>query len=152
MGGGGLPVETIRLMIGGMNFFIAVATNLKYPALAMVLIVLFGLYSGLEGIAIGVADNQTDPWASLWNKSLVDILIAIVMGNGLFKLIPDKPFLAPFVYWFLFIVSTPIGIGIGVRIDASTERAVTDWIFAVSSGILLETTWVKVLPLLFQRL
>lgn len=88
----------------------------------------------MEGIAVGVADNEADAWTSLWNVSLPKIIAAVTMGTGLFELLPDRPYLASVAYLSASFVSTPIGVAIGTRIDAVTQAAVADWIFVTTAG------------------
>lgn len=57
------------------------------------------------------------------------------MGIALLRMIPDRPLLSCAAYAFAFAISSPIGVAIGIVIDATTEGHVADWIFAVSMGL-----------------
>lgn len=88
-----------------------------------------------EGIAIGVAETKGDAWKALWTVCLHKIFAAIAMGIALLRMIPDRPFLSCVAYAFAFAISSPIGVAIGITIDATTEGPVADWIYAISMGI-----------------
>ena len=57
------------------------------------------------------------------------------MGIALLHMIPNRPFLSCVAYAFAFAISSPIGVAIGIIIDATSQGAVADWIFAISMGI-----------------
>lgn len=88
-----------------------------------------------EGIAIGVAESKEDAWKALWTISLHKIFAAIAMGIALLRMIPNRPFLSCVAYAFAFAISSPIGVVVGIIIDATTQGAVADWIFAISMGL-----------------
>ncbi|RZC55973.1 hypothetical protein C5167_014831 [Papaver somniferum] len=134
--GGVLSMETVQLTILIINIFIGAAILCKVTSFAMVLILLHCAYSGLEGIAVGVAaGNETDAWTSLWNMSLLrKIIIAFSMGTALFKLLPHKPYLASVAYLSAVFVATPIGVAIGIHIDTATQAKVDEWIFVMTTG------------------
>lgn len=92
-------------------------------------------HSVFEGIAIGIADTKADAWKALWTISLHKIFAAIAMGIALLRMIPDRPLLSCASYAFAFGISSPIGVAIGIIIDATTQGRVADWIFAISMGI-----------------
>lgn len=102
---------------------------------SILLIVALCFHSVFEGIAIGIADSKADAWKALWTISLHKIFAAIAMGIALLRMIPDRPFLSCASYAFAFGISTPIGVAIGIVIDATTQGRVADWIFAISMGI-----------------
>ena len=60
---------------------------------------------------------------------------AISMGIALLKMLPKRPFLSTAVYSFVFAISSPVGVGIGIAIDATTQGQTTNWIYAISMGI-----------------
>lgn len=62
------------------------------------------------------------------------IFAAIAMGIALLRIIPDRPFLSCAAYAFAFAISSPIGVAIGILIDATAEGRVADWIYAISMG------------------
>ncbi|KAI3423674.1 uncharacterized protein J3R85_010885, partial [Psidium guajava] len=76
-----------------------------------------------------------DAWRNLWTISLHKIFAAISMGIALLRMLPKRPFLMTTAYSFSFAVSSPIGVGIGIAIDATTEGHVADWIYAISMGL-----------------
>jgi zinc transporter 1/2/3 len=39
------------------------------------------------------------------------------------------------VYSLAFAVSSPLGVGIGIAIDATAEGSAADWTYAISMGI-----------------
>ncbi|MCL7051485.1 hypothetical protein MKW94_012744 [Papaver nudicaule] len=129
-----MEVVHIQLVIFVINTCIGLATLYKSPLITMLLILSLSLYSGLEGIAIGVEDNQADPWRSLWDIPLYKLQLAIGMGSALFKLFADRPFLASLAYLLVSIVASPIGVAIGTRIDATTESKVADRMFVINAG------------------
>ncbi|KAI3930236.1 hypothetical protein MKW92_048940 [Papaver armeniacum] len=129
------PVETVQSMIFGLNMVIGASIVYKFASVViMVFVLLLGVYSGLEGIAVGVADNEANAWTSLWNVSLPKLIAAVTMGTGLFELLPDNPYFASLAYLSASFVSTPIGVAIGTRIDAATQAAVAEWIFVFTAG------------------
>ena len=102
---------------------------------SILLIVALCFHSVFEGIAIGVAETKADAWKALWTISLHKIFAAIAMGIALLLMIPNRPFLSCAAYAFAFAISSPIGVAIGIIIDATTQGAVADWIFAISMSI-----------------
>ncbi|GMN62315.1 hypothetical protein TIFTF001_031393 [Ficus carica] len=102
---------------------------------SVLLIVALCFHSLFEGIAIGVAETRADAWKALWTISLHKIFAAIAMGIALLRMIPNRPFLSCAAYAFAFAISSPIGVVIGIIIDATTQGPVADWIFAVSMGL-----------------
>ncbi|KAJ9548390.1 hypothetical protein OSB04_020933 [Centaurea solstitialis] len=101
----------------------------------ILLILALCFHSVFEGIAIGVSSTKADAWRNLWTISLHKIFAAVAMGIALLRLIPKRPFLLTVVYSFAFGISSPIGVGIGIAIDATTEGKVADWIYAISMGL-----------------
>ncbi|KAB1203828.1 Zinc transporter 2 [Morella rubra] len=102
---------------------------------SILLIVALCFHSVFEGIAIGVAEIKDDAWKALWTISLHKIFAAIAMGIALLRMIPNRPLLSCAAYAFAFAISSPIGVAIGIIIDATTQGAVADWIFAISMGL-----------------
>lgn len=92
-------------------------------------------HSVFEGIAIGVSDTKADSWKALWIISMHKIFAAIAMGIALLRMIPNRPFISCIAYAFAFAISSPIGVAIGIIIDAITEGVMADWIFAISMGL-----------------
>ncbi|KAJ7963637.1 Zinc transporter like [Quillaja saponaria] len=101
----------------------------------VLLIVALCFHSVFEGIAIGVSKTNVDTWKALWTISLHKIFAAIAMGIALLRMIPDRPLLSCATYAFAFAISSPVGVSIGIVIDATTQGAVADWIFAISMGL-----------------
>ncbi|CAN6470635.1 unnamed protein product [Victoria cruziana] len=83
----------------------------------------------------GSKENKAGAWKALWTISLHKIFAAIAMGIALLRMIPDRPFLSCAAYAFAFAISSPIGVAVGIIIDATTEGAVADWIYAISMGL-----------------
>ncbi|GAB4845997.1 hypothetical protein Ancab_025001 [Ancistrocladus abbreviatus] len=102
---------------------------------AFLLIVALCSHSVFEGIAIGVAETKGDAWKALWTISLHKIFAAIAMGIALLRMIPERPLVSCSIYSFAFAISSPIGVAIGIAIDATTEGATADWIYAISMGL-----------------
>ncbi|CAK7324520.1 unnamed protein product [Dovyalis caffra] len=102
---------------------------------SILLIVALCFHSVFEGIAIGVAETKADAWRALWTISLHKIFAAIAMGIALLRMIPDRPFVSCAAYAFAFGISSPVGVAIGIVIDATTQGPVADWIFAISMGL-----------------
>ncbi|RID73976.1 hypothetical protein BRARA_B01094 [Brassica rapa] len=99
------------------------------------LIVALCFHSVFEGIAIGVSDTKSDAWRNLWTISLHKIFAAVAMGIALLKLIPKRPFFLTAVYSFAFGISSPLGVGIGIAINATSQGAAGDWTYAISMSI-----------------
>ncbi|KAL2322805.1 hypothetical protein Fmac_027184 [Flemingia macrophylla] len=102
---------------------------------AILLIVALCVHSVFEGLAIGVAKTKADAWKALWTISLHKIFAAIAMGIALLRMIPDRPLMSCAAYAFAFAISSPIGVAIGIILDATTQGHVADWIFAISMGL-----------------
>ncbi|ONK62210.1 uncharacterized protein A4U43_C07F1510 [Asparagus officinalis] len=85
-------------------------------------------------MAIGVAGTKADAWRNLWTISLHKIL-AIAMGIALLRMLPKRPFLTTVAYSLAFAVSSPVGIGIGISINATTQGNAADWIYAISMSL-----------------
>ncbi|XP_010534791.1 PREDICTED: zinc transporter 11 [Tarenaya hassleriana] len=102
---------------------------------SVLLIIALCFHSVFEGIAIGVSDSKSDAWRALWTITLHKIFAAIAMGIALLRMMPNRPFLSSVAYSFAFAISSPIGVAIGIIIDATTQGSVADWIFAVSMGL-----------------
>ncbi|XP_020203274.1 zinc transporter 2 [Cajanus cajan] len=117
--------------------------HLANPALGSVrsigdtilLIVALCVHSVFEGLAIGVAETKADAWKALWTICLHKIFAAIAMGIALLRMIPDRPLMSCAAYAFAFAISSPIGVAIGIILDATTQGHVADWIFAISMGL-----------------
>ncbi|GAB2284759.1 hypothetical protein Dimus_019213 [Dionaea muscipula] len=101
----------------------------------ILLIVALCFHSVFEGISIGVAETSGDAWKALWTISLHKIFAAIAMAVALLRMIPDRPLVSCAIYAFFFAISSPIGVAIGIAIDATTEGATADWIYAISMGL-----------------
>ncbi|CAL9768256.1 unnamed protein product [Musa acuminata subsp. burmannicoides] len=102
---------------------------------SILLIFALCFHSVFEGIAIGVADTKADAWKALWTISLHKVFAAIAMGIALLRMMPNRPLLSCAAYSFAFAISSPIGVAIGIIIDATTQGRVADWIYAISMGI-----------------
>ncbi|XP_044947545.1 zinc transporter 2-like [Hordeum vulgare subsp. vulgare] len=102
---------------------------------SVLLIAALCFHSVFEGLAIGVAETKADAWKALWTISLHKIFAAVAMGIALLRVLPDRPLLSCFVNAFAFAVSSPIGVGVGILIDATTEGRVADWIYAISMAL-----------------
>jgi zinc transporter 1/2/3 len=63
------------------------------------------------------------------------VFAAIAMGIALLRLLPARPLRQCIIYSFLFGISSPIGVGIGLAINTTTEAGIADWIYAISMGI-----------------
>ncbi|KAF7153069.1 hypothetical protein RHSIM_Rhsim01G0230900 [Rhododendron simsii] len=102
---------------------------------AILLILALCFHSVFEGIAVGVAATKGDAWKNLWTISLHKIFAAISMGIALLRMLPKRPFLTTAAYSFAFAISSPLGVGIGIAIDATTQGPGADWTYAISMGI-----------------
>lgn len=102
---------------------------------AILLIVALCFHSIFEGIAIGVSASKDEAWRNLWTIGLHKIFAAVAMGIALLRMIPKRPFLMTVVYSLAFAVSSPLGVGIGIAIDATAEGSAADWTYAISMGI-----------------
>ncbi|XP_073135943.1 zinc transporter 2 [Henckelia pumila] len=102
---------------------------------SILLILALCFHSVFEGIAVGVADTKADAWRNLWTISLHKIFAAIAMGIALLKMIPKRPLFATIAYSFAFAISSPVGVGIGIALDATTQGQTADWVYAISMGL-----------------
>ncbi|KAG4961373.1 Zinc transporter 1 [Glycine soja] len=119
---------------------VAETTNpvlLKTSSLGDTILLILALcfHSVFEGIAVGVAGTKADAWRNLWIISLHKIFAAIAMGIALLRMLPKRPFVTTAAYSLAFAVSSPIGVGIGIAIDATTQGSTADWMFAITMGI-----------------
>ncbi|KAL6529113.1 hypothetical protein OROHE_014857 [Orobanche hederae] len=81
------------------------------------------------------SSTKSDAWRSLWTVCLHKLFAAVAMGIALLSMIPDRPLLSCAAYAFAFAISSPVGVAVGIIIDATTQGAVADWIFAISMGL-----------------
>ncbi|XP_021833907.1 zinc transporter 11-like [Prunus avium] len=102
---------------------------------SILLIVALCFHSFFEGIAIGVAKTKAEAWKALWTVSVHKIIAAIAMGIALLRMLPNRPFLSCMAYAFMFAISSPVGVGVGITIDSTTQGATEDWLFAISIGL-----------------
>ncbi|KAB1225913.1 Zinc transporter 1 [Morella rubra] len=103
----------------------------------ILLILALCFHSVFEGIAVGVAATEGDAWKNLWTICLHKLFAAVGMGIALLRMLPKRPFLTTAVYSFAFAISSPIGVGIGIAIDATTQGPVADWIYAIQWALLV---------------
>ncbi|GAB2274398.1 hypothetical protein Dimus_009164 [Dionaea muscipula] len=110
---------------------------LRTTSIGDTVLLIFALcfHSVFEGIAVGVAATKSDAWRNLWTISLHKVFAAIAMGIALLKMLPKRPLVATVVYSFLFAISSPVGVGIGIAIDATAEGARADWVYAIAMGL-----------------
>ncbi|KAF0933637.1 hypothetical protein E2562_018870 [Oryza meyeriana var. granulata] len=102
---------------------------------AVLLIVALCFHSVFEGIAIGVSATKSEAWRNLWTIGLHKIFAAVAMGIALLRMIPKRPFLMTVVYSLAFAMSSPIGVGVGIAIDATAEGRAADWTYAISMAL-----------------
>ncbi|KAF7805437.1 zinc transporter 2 [Senna tora] len=57
------------------------------------------------------------------------------MGIALLRMIPKRPLIATVAYSLAFAISSPVGVGIGIAIDSTTQGRTADWIYAISMSI-----------------
>ncbi|XP_058762124.1 zinc transporter 11-like [Vicia villosa] len=101
----------------------------------ILLILALCFHSVFEGIAVGISGTKAEAWRNLWTISLHKIFAAIAMGIALLRMLPKRPLVTTAAYSFAFAISSPIGVGIGIAIDATTEGSTADWMYAISMGI-----------------
>lgn len=101
----------------------------------ILLIVALCFHSFFEGIAIGIAKSKIEAWKALWTVCLHKIIAAIAMSIALLRMLPNRPFLSCMAYTFIFAISSPVGVGVGIIIDATAQGAAADWMFAISIGL-----------------
>nr|QYE52148.1 zinc transporter protein [Astragalus sinicus] len=101
----------------------------------ILLILALCFHSVFEGIAVGVSGTKGEAWRNLWTISLHKVFAAISMGIALLRMLPKRPFVTTAIYSLAFAISSPIGVGIGIAIDATTEGATADWMYAISMDI-----------------
>lgn len=118
---------------------------------SVLLIIALCFHSIFEGIAIGVMDTQSRAWRALWTVTLHKVFAAIAMGIALLRTIPGHPLLSCTAYAFVFAISCPIGVAIGIVIDATAPGIVADWIYAIFMGLASGVfVYVSVNHLLFK--
>lgn len=136
----GLPTQTceaaLNFQADGEPNMVKAASLVKKTSMgdSLLLILALCFHSVFEGIAIGVAATEADAWRALWTVCLHKIFAAIAMGIALLRIIPNRPFFSCAAYAFAFAISSPIGVAIGILIDATTQGHVADWIYAISMG------------------
>lgn len=133
--GGRTPQEeegTTELAMDESNVAFMKTTNLGDTIL---LILALCFHSVFEGIAVGISGTKEEAWRNLWTISLHKIFAAIAMGIALLRMLPKRPLITTAGYSFAFAISSPIGVGIGIAIDATTEGRTADWMYAISMGI-----------------
>ncbi|CAK9147619.1 unnamed protein product [Ilex paraguariensis] len=91
--------------------------------------------SVFEGIVVGVAGNKRTAWRNMWVIALHRTFAAIAMGITVLRLKPKRPFLTTVAYSFGLAISTPVGVGIGIAINSTTQGHLADWINVVSMGL-----------------
>ncbi|XP_071719614.1 zinc transporter 2-like [Rutidosis leptorrhynchoides] len=101
----------------------------------ILLILALCFHSIFEGTAVGVSSTKADAWRILWTISLHKIFAAVAMGIALLRLLPKRPFGLTVAYSFSFGISSPLGVGIGIVVDATSKGKTVDWIYAISMGI-----------------
>ncbi|CAM8889360.1 unnamed protein product [Rhodiola kirilowii] len=101
----------------------------------ILLILALCFHSVFEGIAVGVSASKAEAWRNLWTISLHKVFAAIAMGIALLRMIPKRPFVTSAAYSFAFAVSSPVGIGIGIIVNATAEGKVAEWIYAISMAV-----------------
>ncbi|KAK4606541.1 hypothetical protein RGQ29_000677 [Quercus rubra] len=102
---------------------------------ALLLILALCFHSVFEGIAVGVSATEADAWKNLWTISLHKVFAAISMGIALLRMLPKRPFLSTAAYSFAFAISSPVGVVVGIAIDATTQGQTANWIYAISMGL-----------------
>lgn len=136
----GVPTQTgeaaLNFLADGEPNMVKAASLVKKTSMgdSLLLILALCFHSVFEGIAIGVAATEADAWRALWTVCLHKIFAAVAMGIALLRIIPNRPFLSCAGYAFAFAISSPIGVAIGILIDATTQGHVADWIYAISMG------------------
>ncbi|KAJ7980824.1 putative Zinc transporter [Quillaja saponaria] len=131
---GRTPTDQEEVREAGMDLNPAFLKSTSFGD-TILLIIALCFHSVFEGIAVGVAATKGDAWRNLWTISLHKIFAAIAMGIALLRMIPKRPFITTAVYSFAFAISSPIGVGIGIAINATTQGHAADWIYAISMGI-----------------
>ncbi|XP_028775705.1 zinc transporter 1 [Neltuma alba] len=130
--GGRTPQEHAQEVGLEVNPIFVKTTNVGDTIL---LIVALCFHSVFEGIAVGVSGSKGEAWRNLWTISLHKIFAAIGMGIALLRMLPKRPFATTVAYSLAFAVSSPVGVGIGIAIDATAEGRTADWIYSISMGL-----------------
>lgn len=102
---------------------------------SVLLIILFCFQSVFQGISIGVTTTQNRVWRALWTVTLHKVFVAIAMGLSFLRTIPEPPLLSCIAYAFALAISCPVGVAIGIVIDATSPGIALDWIYAVFMGL-----------------
>lgn len=84
---------------------------------------------------MAIADTSYHAWRNMWTVMLHKVLAAIAMSMALLTILPNRPFLSVATYALGFAVSSPIGIVIGIIIDAVTSAKAENWTYAITMGI-----------------
>ncbi|CAM6088856.1 unnamed protein product [Calypogeia fissa] len=102
---------------------------------AILLVLALCFHSVFEGLAIGIADTSYHAWRNMWTVMLHKVLAAIAMSMALLTILPNRPFLSVVTYSFGFAISSPIGIVIGIIIDAVISERAANWTYAITMGV-----------------
>ncbi|XP_047336844.1 zinc transporter 2-like [Impatiens glandulifera] len=119
---------------------------------SVLLITALCFHAVFEGITVGLADTENRAWRALWTVGLNRVFASIAMSTALLKTnIPDFPLSSCVAYAFSFAISSPVGIAIGIVMDATTRGFVADWIYAIAMGFGCGVfIWVSVSHLLLN--
>lgn len=63
------------------------------------------------------------------------VFAAIAMGIALLRMLPHRPLVSTASYAFAFAISSPVGVAIGIIIDATAQGKAADWVNAVTMGM-----------------
>lgn len=81
------------------------------------------------------AETKLKAWKALWTVALHKVFAAIAMGIALLRMLPNRPLVSTASYAFAFAISSPMGVAIGIIIDATTQGTAADWVYAVTMGM-----------------
>ncbi|KAK3425277.1 hypothetical protein EUGRSUZ_F02059 [Eucalyptus grandis] len=113
------------------------------PCDSILLIVALCFFSLFGGITIGIAGPKAGARKAMWIISPQGIFAAIAMGIALLRMMPNRPLLLCAVYAFAFaiVISSPIGMAIGIIVDPTAQGAVAGWIFNFFMGLAPGVFW-----------
>ncbi|KAL3734615.1 hypothetical protein ACJRO7_023893 [Eucalyptus globulus] len=101
------------------------------PCDSILLIVALCFFSLFGGITIGIAGPKAG------------IFAAIATGIALLRMMPNRPLLlcAAYAFAFAIVISSPIGMAIGITVDPTAQGAVAGWIFNFFMGLAPGVFW-----------
>ncbi|XP_052178349.1 zinc transporter 11-like isoform X2 [Diospyros lotus] len=138
------PTSNLLLLFSAISFGDSV--------LLLIALCFHAIFEGIGiGIGIGMADAKPRAWRALWTVTLHKAFAAMSMGMTLLRTIPENPLFSCIAYAFAFAISTPVGVAIGIVMDAATPGVAGAWIYAMFMSLTCGVfVYISVNHLLFK--